>query len=235
MNPESKIELAGSAKWRGVRHVWRAVVAALFGMALTVASAWGFAFAHGNGLLKRRGPAGVGQASMLHWLGSSRLSRCAWSQMKVNRFVDRSTTAGESPEIVITAHRFQFGWPMLSLESGFEIAPERPRGWVWALKTPSTNASGVERVAWRLGSVYTRTSLVSSGELLLPVQPLALGFVGNTFFFGMLCASLLWRRDLRAWNARRRSRCECGYPLQPFDHCPECGKPRANSGVLATP
>ncbi|MFO0961288.1 MAG: hypothetical protein U0625_00120 [Phycisphaerales bacterium] len=122
-----------------------------------------------------------------------------------------SGAAGGATSRVRFGERTRIGWPLLSFDGGWCNRAPKGRGQEWvgmALPSP--------RVARLLG------------KSMVPIQPIAVGFVLNTALYGVL----LWQlgRLLRWLRARRRIRrgccVSCGYRLGDACVCPECGAAR---------
>jgi len=134
------------------------------------------------------------------------------------------------------------GWPLHSLRwfdlteddvtqlkgrrSGYEL-----ENGMWALPV-----SGAGPVTFANGNVKVTNSRLTwtwSLERRLPMDPIWIGFAGNTLFYTALAFMLLFGpgQIRRVWRSRNLCCVNCGYSLagNTSGVCPECGTPRTRS------
>ena len=109
------------------------------------------------------------------------------------------------------------GWPMLAMRYDGWSQGKR---WRFTLPQPPPAPS-------RIGGFDLRYVWPSGPNVILPLQPIWVGFLGNT-----LCYASAWwglcstPAPIRRWVRRRRGQCPtCGYDLRGnvAEGCPECG------------
>jgi hypothetical protein len=115
-----------------------------------------------------------------------------------------------------TQRSYRAGWPLLALQTRDQYPPRH--AWNPRFLTPDIWIN-----SWEQGLGITGN--IRHGQITLPLLPRWPGFAVNTLLYAtvawLLAATIATgRRSLRA----RRGRCrQCGYLLNGFAQCPECG------------
>jgi len=137
------------------------------------------------------------------------------------------TPPGLSVSFKSIAFETSAGWPMYCLR-GQQLDP---------VMHPDLTATGWWAKSGILLDRRARDKYGSSGQTLMPLDPIWTGFLVDAISYG----GLLWLvtfglRPLRRLVRRTRGRCAaCGYPLTALttDRCPECGSANRGRSTLA--
>ena len=221
----------------------------ILGAALTLAVAWGGAWFE-PGWNRNFKIIGVG-----HLDGRSTGAEPALAEMHTTWLTTRVTTWSRIPEDGLAFYKLHTVVPQAPpwwipdvlwcdsskldaqvFRSGDRVAATVWSGAGWPLRAfrcASGNMYTPDAKGWMIGGTRGHRVMWKQGRpILMPMEPVWLGLVGNTLFYALLLF-VLWHSPsvIRRLVRHRRGQClNCGYDRrghEPASPCPECGVARA--------